>query len=127
MAWVHVESSVARNRKFMKAGPAPSWLWVCGLAYCQEGLTDGFIPAEALPFLGVKNARQLAHHLVAAGLWDETVGGWVVHDYLKHNRSAAQIADIRDRRGKGGKLGGRPSKNLHDKPSDNHGGFSKEP
>jgi hypothetical protein len=113
MAWIRIESSVARNKKFVKAGPAPSWLWLCGLCYCQEGLTDGFIPREALPYLGVKNAPQLAAFLVKSGLWDEVEGGWQVHDYLSHNRSAAEVAELKDRRGSGGKLGGRPKKNLH--------------
>jgi len=112
MAWLKIESSVARNKKFVKAGPAPSWLWVCGIAYCQEGLTDGFIPKEALPYLGVKNSAQLATHLVKAGLWDEAPGGWRVHDYLDHNRSASDVAAIRAARKDGGKLGGRPKKNL---------------
>lgn len=114
MAYVRIETSVARNRKFVKAGPAPSWLWVCGLAYCQEGLTDGFIPSEALNYLGVKNARQLANHLVTAGLWDVADGGWHVHDYLEHNRSASHVNDLKDRRKEGGKLGGRPRINLQE-------------
>lgn len=110
MAWLRVLTSVARNRKFVKAGPGPSWLWICGLAYCQEGLTDGFIPDEALDYLGVKSARGMVKHLVSAGLWDEVEGGWRVHDYLEHNRSASEVADIREARGRGGKLGGRPRK-----------------
>lgn len=116
MAWLKIESSVARNRKFVKAGPAPSWLWVCGLAYCQEGLTDGFIPEEALGFLGVKNAKQLAGYLENAGLWNKVDGGWRVHDYLEHNRSAAEVDDIRARRATGGQRGGRPKKEPSEKP-----------
>lgn len=109
MAWLKIESSVARNRKFVKAGPAPSWLWVCGLAYCQEGLTDGFIPTEALEYLGVKNSKQLAAHLVTAGLWDVVEGGWQVHDYLEHNRSQADVEAIRQARRDAGAEGGRAS------------------
>lgn len=106
VAWIKLEASVARNRKFVKAGPAPSWLWVCGLAYCQEGLTDGFIPTEALPYLGVKNAPQLAAHLVAAGLWEQAEGGWQVHDYLLHNRPALEIRGIQQERRRAGTRGG---------------------
>ena len=109
MAWIRVESSVARNRKFVKAGPAPSWLWLCGLAYCQEGLTDGFIPSEALNYLGVKNAKQLAAHLVAAGLWDVVDGGWQVHDYLEHNKPASEVRRIQDERRDAGQNGGKAS------------------
>lgn len=114
MSWVKVESSVARNRKFVKAGPAASWLWLCGLAYCQEGLTDGFIPLEAIDFLGVKHAGRLAPYLVAAGLWELTDGGWQVHDYLKHNKDAATVEQILQQRRDGGVKGGRPPK---EKPS----------
>jgi hypothetical protein len=120
LAYLKIECSVARNKKFLKAGPAPSWLWVCGLAYCQEGLTDGFIPSEALPHLGVKNAAQLATHLVKAGLWDEAPGGWNVHDYLEHNRSSADVAEIRkDRRAsgaRGGAASGHARRRRDDQP-----------
>lgn len=108
MAWVKVESSVSRNRKFVKAGPAPAWLWLCGLAYCQEGLTDGFIPHEALEYLGVKNAKNLADRLVEARLWDRVSGGWQVHDYLEHNRSRARVREISGKRSEAGSQGGRP-------------------
>jgi len=123
-AYIKLLCSVARNRKFVKAGPAPSWLWACSLMYCQEGETDGFIPEESLPYLGVKNAAQLADHLVKAGLWEKADGGWRVHDYLVYNKSASEIADLKTRRADGGNLGGRPRKNLphtakvsHAKPS----------
>lgn len=130
MAWIKIESSVARNRKFVKAGPAPSWLWVCGLAYCQEGLTDGFIPKEALMYLGVKNAVRLAGHLVTAGLWHVEGGGWRVNDYLKHNRSAADVADVVEQKRAAGKNGGRPKKDQSEKHSakhtGNHDGFREK-
>jgi hypothetical protein len=109
MAFVKIETSVARNRKFVKAGPAPSWLWLCGLLYCQEGLTDGFIPTEALGYLGVKNPRQLASHLVTAGLWHVTEGGWQVNDYLAHNKSAAEVRRVQGVRHDAGAEGGKRS------------------
>lgn len=115
MAWIKVESSVARNRKFVKAGPAAAWLWVCGLAYCQEGLTDGYIPSESIDYLGVRHASRLAISLVLAGLWDVADGGWNVHDYLEHNKPAVEVRRIQHERREGGKKGGRPT--LDDKPS----------
>lgn len=107
MAWVKVECSVPRHPKFLKAGPAPSWLWLCGLTYCQDGLTNGFIPDMAIDSLGItKNARRLAEHLVGAGLWEKVDGGWQVHDYLKHNKAADRVMEIKDRRRNNGQLGG---------------------
>lgn len=109
MAWIRVETSVARHRKFMQAGPTASWLWLCGLGYCQEGLTDGFIPVEALEFLGVKSAAEAAASLVKAGLWRSVEGGWMVHDYLDHNKPAAEIRRIQKERRIAGIQGGRAS------------------
>ncbi len=106
MAWMKVESSVARHRKFVQAGPAASWLWLCGNAYCQEGLTDGFIPCEALEYLGVKQPRRLVPALVKAALWDDVDGGWRVHDYLDHNKTADEVQRIRSERRAAGARGG---------------------
>jgi hypothetical protein len=112
MAYIVVEGNVARHKKFLAAGPAASWLWVCGLSYCQQGLTDGFIPEDALKFLGVDGARRLSVKLVESGLWEACPGGWQMHDYLDHNKSAEEIRKLMKRRGDGGVLGGRPKKNL---------------
>lgn len=109
MSYVRVESSVRTNKKFLVAGPAPSWLWLCGLMYCQEGLTDGFIPTEALEYLGVKNGRQLAGKLVKARLWETADGGWRVHDYLEHNKSAAAVGAVKAERRRLGADGGKAS------------------
>jgi len=109
MAWMKVETSVSRNRKFVKAGPGPSWLWLCGLAYSKESLTDGFIPDEALEFLGVRSARNLVKHLVSAGLWDVVDGGWRIHDYFDHNKSAADVKAETDSKVEAGRKGGKAS------------------
>lgn len=107
MAYIQVEASVRTHRKFLTAGPAASWLWLCGLGYCQEGLTDGFIPAEALDYLGVPKASRLATRLVLAGLWDVCEGGgWQVHDYLRYNKSAAVVSVIKQTKREAGKAGG---------------------
>jgi len=76
------------------------------LAYCEEGLTDGFIPSVALDFLGVKGARHLVPRLEAAQLWQAVDGGWRVHDYAEHHRSAQQVREIRNRRRDAGRQGG---------------------
>lgn len=112
MAYVVLESSVRTHRKMLAAGPAACWLWVCGNGYCQEGLTDGHIPESALLFLGVPavDAPALAEVLVRERLWDRADGGWQVHDYHAHNKSADEVRRIMRARQDGGKLGGRPPK-----------------
>lgn len=116
MAYIQVEASVRTHKKFLKAGPAASWLWLCGMGYCQDGLTDGFIPFEALDYLGIKGAtaRKLKCTLVAVKLWDEAPGGWHVHDYLRHNKSAESIRHIKGARAAGGSRGGRPTHETFD-------------
>lgn len=116
MAYIMVESSVRTHKKFLKVGPAAAWLWLCGIGYCQDGLTDGFIPADAIDFLGVKKPLPLAERLVEARLWDRVDDGWQVHDYLAHNKSSGQVRDTMRRRKEGGHLGGRPFKNQPEKP-----------
>lgn len=110
MAYIVIESSVRTHRKMLAAGPAACWLWACGLGYCQEGLTDGLIPASALSFLGVKSPQKLAVKLVSVGLWDDEPNGWRVHDYHEHNKSAEAIRGTMRRRADAGKEGGRPRK-----------------
>lgn len=115
MAYVMVEASVRTHPKFLAAGPEASWLWFCGLGYCQDGLTDGFIPESAIEYLGVKRARSLAKRLVSARLWEHVSGGWQMHDYLDHNKSATEVRAIMRLRKEGGKKGGRPPKPPVDK------------
>lgn len=112
MSYVRVESSVPLHPKFLKAGPAASWLWLCGLAYCQEALTDGFIAKEALTFLGVPKPLPMAAVLVSVALWHEVDGGWQIHNYLQHNNSADYIRKVRSDRREAGKRGGRPRKHV---------------
>lgn len=99
MPHVRIETSVPRHPKFLKAGPVACWLWLCGNCYCQDGLTDGFIPREVVPSLGLPVSRlalrDAISKLVDVRLWDACDGGWRVHDYLEHNNSADHVRTIR--------------------------------
>jgi hypothetical protein len=121
VAYLMLEASVRTHPKFLQAGPEASWLWVCGLGYCQDGLTDGFIPDAAVEYLGVKRARLLARRLVSVKLWDVVEGGWQMHDYLEHNKPATEVREIMRKRREGGKKGGRPRKD-----SENLEGYENE-
>lgn len=81
MSWVIIDDGVPNHPKFLDAGPAAAWLWVCGLAYCRRHHTNGFIPRAALPTLGVPNVRPLVDRLVKVHLWESVSGGHQVHDY----------------------------------------------
>lgn len=97
MAWVKLEDGVVEHRKHLQAGPAACWLWVCGIAYCQRQLTNGFIPTEAIALLGVaRGVKPLLAALVRVGLFDVVDGGFQVHDYLHHNSTKEEALKRRD-------------------------------
>jgi hypothetical protein len=83
----------------VKAGPSAAWFWFCGICYCREHLTDGFIQDEMLPTLapGVSNPKKLAAQLVATGLWHDADGGYHVHDFLDWNPARATVLEQRKR------------------------------
>lgn len=97
MTWVKVHNSMPAHPKFVLAGDRASWLFVCGLCYANEHLTSGFIASHVLPIVapGVKQLEALAGRLVDAGLWHIADGGWLIHDYGEHQRSASEIRERR--------------------------------
>lgn len=113
MAWLQIDDNVPLHRKMLAAGPAACWLWVCGIAYSQRQLTDGFIPDLALPMVGVtgaSRAKKLADTLVSAGLFEAVDGGYRIHDYHDHNATSEEVREQRARlsqsRAESGRLGG---------------------
>lgn len=95
--------------------PAAGWAYVVSLCYCGQNLTDGSFPMPAvLRLAGVR--KTIATLLVRANLWHETghgcdkcpqpmAGMGVVHDYLKHQRSAGEAKSLRDARRDAGRKG----------------------
>lgn len=93
MAWVRLEPNTPTHPKVIRVGIAGFGLFVAGLCYANHYLTDGFIPAAALPavFPGVHGRRivALSVSLVEAGLWEVAEGGWRIHDFHHYQPSAA--------------------------------------
>lgn len=80
------------NLKVMRLSASAFRLWVRGLCYCQQHLTDGLIPREALKFFDAKRADvdMLCAVLVEGKgpMWERVEGfGFKVHDYLEWNDS----------------------------------------
>lgn len=96
--WIKLHNNFFRNPKVLAAGEDAALLYIQGLVYCSDSLTDGAIPTPALRTLTTKkDARTLARALVREGLWVETATGWAVHDYLKVQRSRADVEQHRER------------------------------
>ena len=95
--------------------PAAAWAYVVSLCYCGSSLTDGFFPVAAVVRLaGVDMANAMA--LVEQGLWHRPghdcrrcpqpkTGQGVVHDYLRHQRSADEARDLTEKRREAGRKG----------------------
>jgi hypothetical protein len=79
-----------------EAGEAAELLYVRGLAFCADVLSDGFISDRQLVrFVGVGmfDAIDRAVRLVEVGLWETVEGGYRVKSWLDWNRSRAEITD----------------------------------
>lgn len=97
MTWVKLDDNFPSHPKVLEAGDLAAWLYVCGLCYSGNNLTDGFIPDFALPRLtALPKPAGLADRLVKVGLWEVVKGGWQVHDYTKKQRTKERVERERE-------------------------------
>ncbi len=86
MSWVRIHDGALTHPKIVGLSDSAFRLWVWGLSYCQQHLTDGWIPPAALP------AKSKPDALVDARLWVYAVqGGFDVHGYLDWNDSRESV------------------------------------
>lgn len=90
LAWVRLDTAFPRNHKVLalldgKDGHRAAFVYLCGLAYCGEQGTDGFLPRPALPLLHGKPTD--ATRLVEVGLWELHNGGWQINDWADYQQS----------------------------------------
>lgn len=108
MTWVRLDDSFFRHPKAVEAGKDGRSLFLAGLCYCGQQLTDGWISQKVLPQVasdaGVK--LSVARVLESVRLWDEGLGGFWVHDYLDYNPSAKDVKEARAKRAAAGAKGG---------------------
>jgi len=111
LTWVRLDDRFRSHPKVLRAGARAAYLWICGLSYCAEQLTDGHIPLEAVPSL-VPEFRDSAHlvkRLVEVGLWESRDGEYVVHDYSDWQPPSDEVrarrADVSAKRAEAGKRG----------------------
>ena len=109
MAWLKIDDRVRTHPKIAKAGPSAAWLWFCGICYCREHLSDGFIPHEVVSALALNLPSPSKHaaKLVDVRLWEPADGGYLVHDFLDWNPSKAEVLasrkeDLARKRGRSG-------------------------
>ncbi|WP_148835311.1 hypothetical protein [Streptomyces sp. sk2.1] len=93
MPWVRLDDRFTSHRKIRLLSHQAFRLYVSGLCYAAENLTDGRIPAEELRIVAdIKTSKAAAKELVERGLWEvHEEGGWQIHDYLEYNPAAEQV------------------------------------
>jgi hypothetical protein len=125
MPWVRIDEEFPRHPKVVKAGPLGMAMHVAALCYCNQYLTDGFVPraivAGLIDLSGI-GMRQwmgevagggedatwelVVQDLEAAGLWEREQGGWRIHDYHDYQPSREHVLKVREVRQEAGRKGG---------------------
>lgn len=134
MVWVRLDDHFPDHPKVVAAGPCAAWLYVCGIAYSNRHLTDGFIPVgvahrltdytNVAIFTGGNeiagpmddvSCEWMAAILCNVGLWREVDGGYAIHDYLDFQPSKADVLALKDIRSEAGRRGGKASSRAKSK------------
>lgn len=119
--YIRVHDGMDDHPKVVGLSDAAFRLLMRSWSYCSRQLTDGQLPEAAWKVRGTAKARR---ELISAGLahvpgsscthnnCPEPPPGHVqMHDYLEHQRSAAEVADLRRQRAEAGRKGGRARAN----------------
>jgi hypothetical protein len=125
MTWVRLDEGFPRHPKVAASGPLGMAMQVSALCYCNEYLTDGFVPKHVVAgFLNLEGIAMnmwqgemigggddatwqlIVRDLIEAGLWYETAGGYRIHDFLKYQPSKADVEADRKQKSSAGRLGG---------------------
>jgi hypothetical protein len=117
---LYLDDHLPTHPKIFKAGarlgqdgPALALaLFVAGLSYAREHLTDGFVPDQFVASCGLVQTPQSVARVLssrAVRLWHKTRGGYQIHDYHDWNQKASEVKEKReaDRRRKAAQRAGK--------------------
>lgn len=94
--WLKATDDYLRQPWLAPADSTGRLVYFAGQLYCARFLTDGDIPAGALPqiaadcALGTTKVRRIAGQLIDAGIWQARDGGYFDPRYLEHQPTKAQ-------------------------------------
>jgi hypothetical protein len=91
MAWVRIHDGAMTHPKVVGLSDKAFRLWVWGLSYAQQHLTDGLLTADAIP----TRFRRAIDVLVTRKLWETHDVGYKIHDYLTWNDSRELVLSKR--------------------------------
>lgn len=97
MPWVRLDDRFPTHRKVALLSDRAFRLYVSGLCWASENLTEGVVLDRELTLLArVRNTKAAAKELEAAGLWDRIHDGWQIHDFLDYNPDRAKVKADRE-------------------------------
>ena len=101
MTWARMDDAMGEHRKtrrLLKAGGLDAFgLHSLAILNCARYLTDGFVEEEFVEeTLDAAKVRgkardRITDKLEEIGQWIACPGGWMIHDYLDHNPSRADV------------------------------------
>jgi hypothetical protein len=134
MTWVKIDEDFYQHPKVIQAGPLAMALQVAGLCYCNRNLTDGFVPWAAARGLltwefleapegdgrqrrktisttcGMQGDDVSSEYVIGlllnAGMWEEAVGGYRIHDFPEYQLTKEEVLALRQQRVEAGKASG---------------------
>lgn len=122
MAYAITEYEFWSNPKVREAGKDAVLMYLAGNSYCNQFMTDGLITFAVIPTVAnlafQKSPNKAIESLVNSKLWIKKTNGYQVHDYLKHNKSKAEIEDLMNKRSKAGKAGAKSRVTTNDKANE---------
>ena len=106
--YIKLFTNVISDARLFEAGTDGFSMWVRGLLYAKEHMTDGEVPRSVVGIFGIKQPLKTAAKLVKLGLWEVTSDGWTVgsdkwsryqttRDEVEHKRSEWRETKARQR------------------------------
>lgn len=140
MPWVKLDEQFPSHPKVAQAGPLAIAMQVAALCYCNQNMTDGFVPRGIARTLldweiarpdgtvytiGVTNGMSgdnvtspwVIDLLVEAGIWEEAPGGYRIHDYLEYQPSKADVEAKKAQASEAGRRGGQAKAAKKQRPA----------
>lgn len=102
-----LRQSFWRHPSLMMLSPAAAGVYARMLSYSADALTDGVAPASVVLGVLAGGCQQWIDELVSSGAVEARGSDYVVVDYLKHNRSKAELDAYLERKKTAGKAGGK--------------------
>lgn len=98
--YVRVDVLLPDNPKLDGLSAAAKWTLLELWCYCGQHLTDGFVRDAKWRQFGTATIRA---RLLERALAERVPGGYQMHDYLDHQRSRAEVMDLKEKRAEAGR------------------------